>query len=83
MWSLVLHSALQITALSVRVEQSVPEYNVRGTVFLKHRSNWDSVGSAVRSFSWSTILQSADPLVAFDRATGAVIGRYVPTTVFT
>ena len=24
-------------------EQSVPEYNVRSTFFLKHRTNWDSV----------------------------------------
>ena len=30
----------------------------------------------------STILKSADPLVAFDRPIGKVIGRYVPTTVF-
>ena len=63
------------------VEQSVPEYNVRTTVFLKHRTSWDSVRSAVRSSRWSTILKSADPLVAFDRAIGEVIGRYVPTTV--
>ena len=27
------------------------------------------------------ILKSADPLVAFDRAIGEVIGLYVPTTV--
>ena len=41
-----------------------------------------SVRSAVRSFKWSTILKSAaGPLVAFDRAFGEVIGRYVPTTV--
>ena len=26
-------------------------------------------------------MKSADPLVAFDRAIGEVIGRYVPTTV--
>ena len=65
----------------LRVEQSVPEYNVRSTVILKHRTNWDSVRSAVRSFTWRTILNSADPLVAFDRAIGEVIGRYVPTTV--
>ena len=65
----------------LRVEQSVPEYNVSSTVFLKHRTNWDSVSSAVRSFQWSTILKSADPLVPFDRAVGEVIGRYVPTTV--
>ena len=61
--------------------QSVPEYNVRSTVFLTHRTNWDSVHSAVRSFTWITILKSADPLVTFDRAIGEVIGRYVPTTV--
>ena len=65
----------------LRVEQSVPEYNVRSTVFLKNRTNWDSVRSAVRSFTWSTILKSAYPLDAFDRAIGEVIGRYVPTTV--
>ena len=63
------------------VEQSVPEYNVRSTVFLKHRTNWDSVCSAVRSFTRSTILKSADPLVAFDRPICEVIGRYVPTSV--
>ena len=33
----------------LRVEQSVPEYNVRSSVFLKHRTNWDSAFSAVRS----------------------------------
>ena len=27
------------------------------------------------------MLKSADPLVAFDRAIGEVIGRYIPTTV--
>ena len=64
-----------------RVEQSVSEFNVRSTVFLKHRTNWDSVRSAVRSFTWSTILKSADPLVAFDRAISMVIGRYVCTTL--
>ena len=42
----------------LRVEQSVPNYNVRSTVFLKHRTNWGSVRSAVRNFAWSTILKS-------------------------
>ena len=65
----------------LRVEQPVPDYNVRSTVFLKHRANWDSIRSAVRSITWSTILKLADPLVALDRAIGEVIGRYVPTTV--
>ena len=37
--------------------------------------------SAVRRFTWSTILMPADTLVAFDRAVGEVIGRYVRTTV--
>ena len=64
-----------------RVEQSVPEYNVRSTFFLKHCTNWDSVSSAVRNFTWCTILKSADPLVASDRAISEVVGRYVPTTV--
>ena len=49
--------------------------------FLKHRTNWDSVRSAVRSFTWSTILKSADPLVALDLAIGEVICRYVPSIV--
>ena len=65
----------------LRVEQSVPEYNVRITVFLKHRTNWDRVRSAVRSLTWNSILKSADPLVAFDRAIGEVIVRYVPTSL--
>ena len=65
----------------LRVEQSVLEYNSRSTVFLKHRTNWDHVRSAVGSFTWSTILKSADPLDAFDRAIGEVIGRLVYTTV--
>ena len=46
------------------VEQSVPEYNVRSIDFLKHRTNWDSVRSAVGSFTWGTILKSADPLAS-------------------
>ena len=65
----------------LRVEQSVPEYNIRSTVFLKHRTNLDNVRCAVRSFTWSTIVKSADPLDAFDRAISEVIGRIVPTTV--
>ena len=65
----------------LRVEQSVPEYNVRITVFLKHRTNWDNVRCAIKSFARSTILKSADPLNAFDRAIVEVTGRFVPTTV--
>ena len=52
------------------VEQSVPEYNIRSTVFLKHHTNWDNVRRAVRSFTWSTLLKSVDPLDAFNRAIG-------------
>ena len=66
------------------VEQSVPEYNyynIRSTIFLKHRTDWDNVHCAIRSFTWSTILKSADPLDAFDRDSGEVIGRVVLTTV--
>ena len=65
----------------LRVEQSVPEYSVRSTVFRKNRTIRDCVRNAVRSFTWNTILKSADPLVAFGRAIGEVIGGYVPTTV--
>ena len=65
----------------LRVEQSVPEYNVRSTVFLKQCTNWDSDCDAVMSITWSNILRSADPLVELDRAIGEVTGRYVPTTV--
>ena len=43
--------------------------------------NWESVRGAVRSFSLSTIVKSADPLVAFDQDIGAFICKYVPTTV--
>ena len=60
----------QFVSCVLRVEQSVPEYNVSNTVFLKHHTNWDSVCSVVRSFTWTTILMSADPLVEFDRAIG-------------
>ena len=66
----------------IRVDQSVPKYNVRSTVFLEHRTNLVSVLSAVSSFTWSTILKSVDPLVDFNRAIGEVIGRYVLTTFF-
>ena len=55
------------------------EYNVRSTVFLKHRTNWNSVHGAIRSFTFNTILKSADPLIAFDRVIGEVIGRYILT----
>ena len=67
---------------ALRVEQPVPEYNVRSPVFLKQHTNWDSICSADRSFTWSTSLKSANPLVALNRAIGEVICRYVPTTVF-
>ena len=60
----------------LRIEQSVPKYNGRSTIFLKHLTNCDNVWCAVRS----TILKSADPLDAFDRAVGEVIGRLVRTT---
>ena len=65
----------------LRVEQSVREHSIRSTVFLEHRTIWDNVCCAVRSFNWSTILKSADPLHAFNRTNGEVIGRVVPTTV--
>ena len=65
----------------LRVEQSVQEYNVRSTVFLKLSTNWNSVRGAVTSYTRSTILKSADPIVAFNRAIGEVIGSCVPTTV--
>ena len=48
----------------LHVEQSVPEYNIRNTVFSNHRTNWDSVRSMVRRFTWNAILKSADRLVA-------------------
>ena len=65
----------------LRVEQSVPEYNMRSTVFLKRRSNWDNVRFAgMQDFSCSPILKSADQLGTIDRAVGEVIGRLVPTT---
>ena len=54
----------------LRVEQSVLEYNVKSTVFLNRRTNWDNVRSTVGSFTWSTILKSADLLVALDRTVG-------------
>ena len=59
-----------------------PEYNIRSTVFLKHHTNFDNVRCAVRSFTWSTILKSANPLDVFDRAISKVIGRLVPIAVF-
>ena len=50
----------------LHVEQSVLEYNVNSTVLSQHRMNLDSVHSAVRSFTYSTLLKQADPLVMFD-----------------
>ena len=63
----------------LRVKQSVPEYNVRSTEFLKHPTNWDSVSGAVRSFTWNTILRSADPLVrSTELLVRAFIGMFIP-----
>ena len=64
------------------VEQSVSEYNIRSTVFWKYHTNWDNVSCAVSSFTWRTILNSPDPLDAFDRAISEDIGRLVPTPFF-
>ena len=60
------------------VEHYVPEYNVRSTFFLKYRPNWDNVRFVVGNFTWRTISKSADPLDAFYRAIGEVIGSLVP-----
>ena len=63
----------------LRVEQSVPENNIRCTVFLKHRTNWDNVRCAVKSFTWSTIMKSVYPLEAFDLAIREVLlGLFLP-----
>ena len=59
----------------------VPEYIARSTVFLKHRTNRENLCCAVRSFTCSIILKSADPSDAFHRAIGEVIDRLAPTTV--
>ena len=40
-----------IVSSVVCVEQSVTEHNVRIRVFLKHRTSWDSVRGAVKSFA--------------------------------
>ena len=37
--------------------------------------------SAVENFIWITILKSADPLEAFERAISEVVGRFVSTTI--
>ena len=51
----------------LRIEHhSVPECNIRSYGFMKHRTNWDNVRCAVRSFTRSTILKSDDPFDAFD-----------------
>ena len=42
----------------LRVEQSVPEYNIGSTIFLKHRTNWDNVHCAVRSFTSRSVRPS-------------------------
>ena len=65
----------------LRVKQSVPNYDVRSSVFLQYRTNWDIVSCAVLSFTWSTILRSAVSINAFNRDIGEVIGRLVPTIV--
>ena len=61
------------------VKQSLLNYNVRSTVFLKHRINWVSVRSAVRSFTLSAILKSADLLVALiDLLVRSLVGMFLP-----
>ena len=62
----------------LRLEQSVPEYNDRSTVFLKHRTNWDRDRCTDRSFTWSTILKAADPLVAFRAISEVILGMFLP-----
>ena len=57
----------------------MPEYNVRSAVFLKQRTNWDSVRSAVTSFTRSTILKSADALVVRSRLlVRSLVGMFLP-----
>ena len=75
MCSLVLHWVLLITTLSV---VGFGLSNLYRSKILKVLSFWSR---AVRSFILNTILKSADPIEAFDRAIGEVVGRLVPTTV--
>ena len=44
-----------ISIISILSKQSVSEYHVRSTVFLKHRPNWDDIRCAARRFKWGTI----------------------------
>ena len=64
------------------VGQSVSGVQCQTYCHSETNTNWDNIRSAVRSFTRSTILKSADPLDAFDLAIGEVIGRLVPTTVW-
>ena len=63
------------------VEESVPKYKCQKCSLSEASYKLDSVRSAIRNFTWSTILKSADPLGAFNRAICEDIGRYVLTTV--
>ena len=48
----------------LRVEQSVPEYNVSSTAFLKHRTNWDNVRCAGMSFTWTVSSLTVSSIVS-------------------
>ena len=79
--SSILNSSGRRHALADDAVRSHPNQYIliRSTAFLKHRTNWDSVRSAVRSFTWSTIQKLADPLVtvALVRHVFTIFFRYL------
>lgn len=65
--------------LHVTVNQSLPSYDVRRTVFLKNRVNWDRVREDVQDIAWSEIFKAQDPVSALNTAVSCIITRNVPT----
>ena len=67
--------------LAIKVSQVVPFHNVRRTIFVKGRVDWDIVRSDVVNLPWGDIYRSLDPISLLNDSIAAVVARRVPTTV--
>ena len=70
------HSHLDVR---IAVEQATPQFTVRKKIFLKHRTNWDRVRTAMAHLPWPRILSSPDPVQELNIGITQVISRFVPT----
>ena len=65
--------------VKIDVKQEIPQFTIQKKIYLKHRTNWDSVRAAIRCLLWSQIFRAPDPVQELNHHLTQVINRFVPT----